>query len=36
MPKPLDYAVEVKQFDEAEQQLIMRDNARTLNTRTPL
>jgi predicted TIM-barrel fold metal-dependent hydrolase len=36
MPKPLDYAVEVKQFDDADQQLIMRDNARTLNTRTPL
>jgi predicted TIM-barrel fold metal-dependent hydrolase len=36
MPKPLDYAVEVKQFDDAEQQRIMRDNARTLNTRTPV
>jgi predicted TIM-barrel fold metal-dependent hydrolase len=35
MPKPLDYAVEVKHFDEATQQRIMRDNARELNTRRP-
>ena len=36
MPKPLDYAVEVKHFDDADQLRIMRDNARVLNTRTPL
>ncbi len=35
MPKPLDYAVEVKHFDEAAQQRIMRDNARELNTLRP-
>jgi predicted TIM-barrel fold metal-dependent hydrolase len=35
MPKPLDYAVEVKQFDDDTQRLIMRDNARELNTRRP-
>ena len=34
MPRPLDYAVEVKQFDDATQRRIMRDNARELNTRT--
>ncbi len=31
MPRPLDYAVEVKQFDDADQQRIMRDNARELD-----
>jgi predicted TIM-barrel fold metal-dependent hydrolase len=36
MPKPLDYAVEVKHFDDADQLRIMRDNARELNSRTPL
>ncbi len=35
MPKPLDYAVEVKHFDDAAQQKIMRDNARALNTLRP-
>ena len=35
MPKPLDYVVEVKQFDDATRQRIMRDNARELNTRRP-
>ena len=35
MPKPLDYAVEVKHFDPASQQLIMRDNARELNSLRP-
>jgi len=34
MPRPLDYVVEVKQFDEATQRRIMRDNARELNART--
>jgi len=34
MPRPLDYAVEVKQFDDATQRRIMRDNARELNTPT--
>ena len=33
MPKPLDYVVEVKHFDDAAQQRIMRDNARELNMR---
>jgi predicted TIM-barrel fold metal-dependent hydrolase len=35
MPKPLDYAVEVKHLDDDTQRLIMRDNARELNTRRP-
>jgi predicted TIM-barrel fold metal-dependent hydrolase len=35
MPKPLDYAVEVKHFADAEQLRIMRDNARELNTLRP-
>jgi len=35
MPKPLDYAVELKQFDEATQQRILRDNARELNALRP-
>ena len=35
MPKPLDYVVEVKHFDDAAQQRIMRDNARELNMRRP-
>jgi predicted TIM-barrel fold metal-dependent hydrolase len=35
MPKPLDYAVEVKQFSDADQLRIMRDNARELNTLRP-
>jgi predicted TIM-barrel fold metal-dependent hydrolase len=35
MPQPLDYAVEVKSFDEADQRRILRDNARELNERRP-
>jgi len=35
MPRPLDYAVEVKQFDDASIQQIMRDNARELTARRP-
>jgi len=35
MPKPLDYAVEVKHFDDDAQQRIMRDNARELNSLRP-
>jgi predicted TIM-barrel fold metal-dependent hydrolase len=35
MPKPLDYAVEVKHFEPDAQLRIMRDNARELNTRQP-
>jgi predicted TIM-barrel fold metal-dependent hydrolase len=35
MPQPLDYAVEVKAFDPADQRRIMRDNARELNERRP-
>ena len=35
MPRPLDYARELKVFDDATQQQIMRDNARELNTRRP-
>jgi predicted TIM-barrel fold metal-dependent hydrolase len=36
MPRPLDYAAEVKEFDDASQRLIMRDNARELNERRPV
>ena len=32
MPRPLDYAVELKGFDDDERRLILRDNARELNT----
>ena len=35
MPQPLDYAVEVKAFDEADQRRIMRDNTSELNQRRP-
>jgi predicted TIM-barrel fold metal-dependent hydrolase len=35
MPSPLDYAVEVKQFEDAAQLRIMRDNARELTTLRP-
>jgi predicted TIM-barrel fold metal-dependent hydrolase len=35
MPKPLDYAVEVKHFSADEQLKIMRDNARELTVRRP-
>jgi predicted TIM-barrel fold metal-dependent hydrolase len=35
MPRPLDYAVEVKHFDDASQLRIMRDNARELNSLRP-
>ena len=33
MPKPLDYLVEVKDFDDETQRLIMGANARELTTR---
>jgi predicted TIM-barrel fold metal-dependent hydrolase len=36
MPKPLDYASELKEFSPEHQQLILRDNARVLNTPRPL
>jgi len=35
MPRPLDYAVELKHLDPADQQLILRDNVRELNTLRP-
>jgi predicted TIM-barrel fold metal-dependent hydrolase len=35
MPEPLDYAVELKQFDPRDQRLILRDNACELNTLRP-
>jgi predicted TIM-barrel fold metal-dependent hydrolase len=35
MPKPLDYVVEVKHFDDDAQRRIMRDNARELNSLRP-
>ena len=35
MPRPLDYATELKAFDDATRQQILRDNARELNTRRP-
>ena len=36
MPRPLDYLPEVKELDDESQRLVMRDNARVLNARTPL
>ena len=36
MPRPLDYAVEVKHLDPADQQRILRDNVRELNTLRPV
>jgi hypothetical protein len=36
MPGPLDYLKDLEQFDNLETQLIMRDNARKLNTPQPL
>lgn len=36
MPRPLDYAAEVKGFDDASQRRILRDNAMELNERRPL
>jgi hypothetical protein len=35
MPRPLDYAVELKAFDEAAQQKILRDNAEGLTALRP-
>ena len=35
MPRPLDYAAELKAFDEATQRKILRENARELNTLRP-
>ena len=35
MPRPLDYLPEVKELDDESQRLVMRDNARVLNARTP-
>ncbi|MFM8303761.1 MAG: amidohydrolase family protein [Actinomycetota bacterium] len=35
MPRPLDYVTEVKELDEDARRLVMRDNARSLNQRTP-
>ena len=35
MPRPLDYAAELKAFDDATQRKILRDNARELNTLRP-
>lgn len=35
MPRPLDYAVEVKELDEAAQRRILRDNALDLTERVP-
>ena len=35
MPSPLDYAVEVKEFDVADQGLILHDNAVALTQRSP-
>lgn len=36
MPRPLDYAVELKAFTDDERRLILRDNARALNERRPI
>jgi predicted TIM-barrel fold metal-dependent hydrolase len=35
MPRPLDYVTELKELDDASRQLILRDNARELNTLRP-
>jgi predicted TIM-barrel fold metal-dependent hydrolase len=35
MPQPLDYAVEIKELDDAAKRLILRDNAEHLNTPQP-
>ena len=35
MPQPLDYVKELKEFSDADQQLILRDNARELTLRRP-
>jgi predicted TIM-barrel fold metal-dependent hydrolase len=35
MPRPLDYAAELKAFDDDAQRKILRDNARELNTLRP-
>ncbi len=35
MPRPLDYAAEVKELDEDAQRLVLRDNARELTARRP-
>ena len=35
MPQPLDYVKELKELDEADQRLILRDNAMELNARRP-
>ena len=36
MPQPLDYAVEIKELDDASQRLILHDNAAALNVRRPV
>jgi predicted TIM-barrel fold metal-dependent hydrolase len=36
MPRPLDYVTELKELDDASRQLILRDNARELNTLRPV
>jgi predicted TIM-barrel fold metal-dependent hydrolase len=35
MPQPLDYAAELAKFDDGAKRLILRDNARELNTPRP-
>jgi predicted TIM-barrel fold metal-dependent hydrolase len=35
MPRPLDYAAELKAFGEDDRRKILRDNVRELNTRAP-
>jgi predicted TIM-barrel fold metal-dependent hydrolase len=35
MPQPLDYVKELKELDEGDQRLVLRDNAMELNTRRP-
>jgi predicted TIM-barrel fold metal-dependent hydrolase len=35
MPQPLDYVNELKELDEADRRLVLRDNAMALNTRRP-
>ena len=35
MPRPLDYVAELKELDEPDRLLVLRDNARQLTTRLP-
>jgi predicted TIM-barrel fold metal-dependent hydrolase len=36
MPQPLDYVNELKELDDADRRLVLRDNALALNERRPV